>query len=105
MSAVADRSASSSQLPRTERRSLRAADGALAPSLLRYGKLSDGDRVTPASLFKIRSPSVGLASDVPIRQPSTFSSSIFSTLCRYVTAVEGCPLVNACSASARYLTS
>ena len=41
--------ASSSQLPRTERRSLRAADGALepplAPSLIRYGKLSDGDRV------------------------------------------------------------
>jgi hypothetical protein len=59
----------------------------------------------PASLFKIRSPSVGLASDVPIRQPSTFSSSIFSTLCRYVTAVEGSPLATACSASARYLTS
>src|SRR5260370_24652657 len=41
--------ASSSQLPRTERRSLRAADGALepplAPSLIRHGKLSDGDRV------------------------------------------------------------
>ena len=56
---------------------------------------SRGNAALDRGRVQIRSSSFELASNVPTRQPPTFSSSIFRTLCRCMTAVEWCPLATA----------